>query len=347
MSKNTPKGTPNDFFTSIQDDTAYVKIAIQGSAGTGKSFTSAALAIGISKALKTKLPVVIFNNERSTAFLKEKFAEQGVECFVKQSNSMLDLKETMRIMGGGFGGVLIIDSITRIWDNYVTAFKKKLGRDLYMQDWPKMKDSWRRDFVNPFINDPYHIIMCGREGYQYDTEINERTKKKEMVKSGVKMRAEGETAHEPNLLLSMETVQALDGGGHIKGVYRQCFVIKDRSDKIDGKVFRNPTYKDLAPAIAPLLGVSSKTYKKTDEADTTALFEEEADKATANDIKDLASIAESAGIDNDKIKEMIKKINGTTTFRGMSTKDFNALTKAVLAEKKKLSKVAEEGEGDE
>jgi hypothetical protein len=118
--------------------------------------------------------------------------------------------------------------------------------------------------------------MTGRAGYEYENEINKETGKREIYKSGVKMKVEGETAYEPDLLVLMERMQEMDGGS-IKKVVRQAVVIKDRSTVIDGKTFENPTYKDFAPAIDVMLE-SPEKLETTAERDAGTLFRTEEEK---------------------------------------------------------------------
>ncbi len=147
---------------------------------------------------------------------------------------------------------------------------------LEFQDWGVIKPTWKSEFSDPFVRDPYHIIMTGRAGYEYENEINKETGKREIYKSGVKMKVEGETAYEPDLLVLMERMQEMEGGS-IKKVTRQGIVIKDRSTVIDGKVFDNPTYKYFAPSIDVMLEAPEK-LETTAERDAGALFRTEEEK---------------------------------------------------------------------
>ena len=89
--------------------------------------------------------------------------------------------------------------------------------------------------------------MCGRAGYEYDYFENEGGKK-ELEKTGIKMKAENETGYEASLLVLMERHQELDNDT-IKQQYRTATILKDRSREIDGKVFVNPKFKDFLPHI--------------------------------------------------------------------------------------------------
>jgi len=271
-----PKGAET-FFAPIGNTKPYFKAAFEGFAGTGKTYTAAQIAIGLHKRVRSKKPVVIFDTEKAAKFLKSMFAAEGIEVLVRESRSLADLKETMARMRQGAGDILIIDSISHVWEDFLKAYAEKVRRTrLEFQDWGVIKPTWKSEFSDPFVRDPYHIIMTGRAGYEYENEINKETGKREIYKSGVKMKVEGETAYEPDLLVLMERMQEMEGGS-IKKVTRQGIVIKDRSTVIDGKVFENPGYKDFAPSIEVMLEAPEK-LKTTAERDAGSLFRTEEEK---------------------------------------------------------------------
>lgn len=276
MTPGGPK-TQDNFFASIGNTKPYFKAALEGFAGTGKTYTAAKVAIGLYKRVGSKKPVIIFDTEKAAKFLKSMFAAEGIEVLVRESKSLADLKETMTRMREGASDLLIIDSISHVWEDFLKSYAEKVRRTrLEFQDWGVIKPTWKTEFSDPFVRDPYHIIMTGRAGYEYENEINKETGKREIYKSGIKMKVEGETAYEPDLLVLMERMQEMEGGS-IKKVTRQGIVIKDRSTVIDGKVFENPDYKDFAPAIDVMLE-SPEVLQTTAERDAGTLFRTEEEK---------------------------------------------------------------------
>ena len=264
------------FFMEVANTKPYFKAAFEGFAGTGKTYTSAVVAIGLHQKIKSKKPVVMFDTEKSAKFLKRVFKEAGIELIVKESRTLADLKETMRILREDrVSDILIIDSISHVWEDTVEAFKRKMKRNyLQFQDWGILKPMWKSEFSDPLVRDPYNIIMCGRAGYEYENEINSETGKREIYKSGIKMKVEGETAYEPDILVLMERFEEILGRD--KKVYRQATIVKDRSTLIDGKTFINPKFKDFEPAIDEML--SDPDERETKETDSTGLFKTEEDK---------------------------------------------------------------------
>ena len=282
--KSTPK---DDFFSDLGNTKPFLKLNFFGMAGTGKTYTSALVAIGLHKRIESKKPVIIFDTETSSKFLKGVFDEAKIPVLVKESRSLADLKETMRCCREGASDILFIDSISHIWENFLQSYMEKKNRTfLQFQDWGVIKPTWRREFSDPFVRDSYHCLMTGRAGYEYANEINEDTGKRELIKSGVKEKVEGETAYEPDILVYMEAIKEMQGTS-VKRMIRQGTIIKDRSTILDGKCFENPNYDTFAPAIETILSNPTKqpTYA---EVDAASLVKTEEDKREYFKQKDIA-----------------------------------------------------------
>ncbi|MCF7819894.1 MAG: AAA family ATPase [Candidatus Pacebacteria bacterium] len=269
-------GNFGNFFMEVSNTKPYFKAAFEGFAGSGKTYTSALVAIGLHQKIKSKKPIVMFDTEKAAKFLKRVFKEAGIELLVKESRTLADLKESMRIMREQqISDIFIIDSISHVWEDTVEAYKRKMNRNhLQFQDWGVLKPMWKSEFSDPLVRDPYHIIMCGRAGYEYENEINSDTGKREIYKSGVKMKVEGETAYEPDILVLMERFEEILGKD--KKVYRQATVVKDRSTQIDGMTFINPSFENFEPAIDDML--ADPDAREMQETDSSGLFKTEEDK---------------------------------------------------------------------
>ncbi|MFA5232108.1 MAG: AAA family ATPase [Candidatus Paceibacterota bacterium] len=321
----TAEAVVDNFFTPIGNTKPYFKAAFEGFAGTGKTYTAALVAVGLHKRIKSKKPVVIFDTEKAAKFLKPVFAENGIEVLVRESKSLGDLRITMQKMRNeGISDILIIDSISHVWEGFLKAYAEKVRRtSLQFQDWGIIKPTWKAEFSDPFVHDPYNIIMCGRAGYEYDFEKNEDTGKKELIKTGVKMKVEGETAYEPDMLVLMERFEEMEGGS-LKGVYRQAKIIKDRSTLLDGKTFENPTYADFAPSVEAMLNNPlPRDTVVMPESDTGLLFRTEEEKADWRRERDkwleeldglLIRIAPGAvGRDKQLKLDLLDRVFGTTS----------------------------------
>lgn len=118
--------------------------------------------------------------------------------------------------------------------------------------------------------------MTGRAGYEYGYERNEDTGKRELHKTGIKMKVEGETAYEPDMLVLMERYEEVLG--REKRVWREATIVKDRSTILDGKTIQNPKFSDFAPSVKVMLAGGKKALTQA-EADSAALFKTEEERA--------------------------------------------------------------------
>lgn len=337
---------PNDnFFTELLNTKPFYKAALEGFAGSGKSLTATLIAIGMHQHLKSAKPVIIFDTEKAAQFLKPIYDKAGVPVLMRSARSLADLVETMRRCRQGASDVLIIDSISHVWEDFLRAYQVKVKRTkLQFDDWGPIKSTWKQEFSEPFVNDPYSIIMCGRAGYEYENEKNEETGKREIYKSGVKMKVEGETAYEPDVLILMERFEKLIGED--KEVWREATVIKDRSQKLDGKSFKNPTYKDFAPAIEAVLANPALDLATSPEGDATLLFRTEEDRAAARRERDKAweeiegllarALPGATGKDKQMKLDILDKIFATTSETAIRSMSIDSLRDCYVALREEL-----------
>ena len=82
--REAAKETIDNFFAPIGNTKPYFKAAFQGFAGSGKTYTAAQVAVGLHKRIGSKKPIVIFDTEQASKFLKPLFAEAGIEGLVRE-----------------------------------------------------------------------------------------------------------------------------------------------------------------------------------------------------------------------------------------------------------------------
>jgi len=267
-------------FKKLENNRPFLKLALEGFAGDGKTFTASEIAIGVHKLIGSKKPIALFDTEKAFKALKWKFDEAGIETLVDDEQRSLEaLNQAIKWCEDGGADILIIDSITHVWEQFLQAYLNRpdkhgnpLKRNrLEFQDWGVLKPTWKEKFSTPFVMAKVHIIFSGRAGYEYTDEKNEDTGKREIFKSGIKMKAETETAFEPDILVLME--KKMDLLSDKKEVYREATVIKDRTTRIDGKQFKNPTFNDFYPAIKVLLDGTLREAMGANIPDTFEEFE--------------------------------------------------------------------------
>lgn len=268
-------------FEPLENTTPFLKMAFEGFAGDGKTFTATQIAIGLHKMIGSKKPIALLDTEKASKALLEEFENANIKAVVNKGRSLTNLNAAIKWCEQGGADILIIDSITHVWEEFLEAYKasKEKNRNrLTFEDWGIIKPRWKREFSTPFVEANVHIIFTGRAGYEYDIEKTTDDRgyaKTEIHKSGIKMKAEGETAFEPDILILME--KDFELLGDVKKLVRNATILKDRTNTIDGETFINPTFDNLLPAIKKLLhGVvkSSKVTESKDQFDSGAAFEE-------------------------------------------------------------------------
>lgn len=253
----------NEFATEMASKGNFIKAGFGGFAGSGKTRTASEFIVGFYKDLKLTKPILIIDNEKGARFLKMFFLKHlpKTQVFVKDTRRLADVIDAMQLLQNNEVEVLFIDSLSKIWYQYVKDYRTK-NKITFMtlQDWGKLLPAWQEEFSDRFVSIDGSIIFTGRGGFTYEKEEDEKDevgnvkKRGQFVKSGVKMKMAGETPFETDLNVWMEQVQEIQKDRAIK-VTREAHIIKDRSDTIDGKVFINPTYIKFQPVIKFLKGL--------------------------------------------------------------------------------------------
>lgn len=233
----------------------YLKAGFQGFQGAGKTFTAMELAIQSRKHFGLEGPIAFYDTESGSDYLAAKVRkETGVDMLVAKSRALTDLIATVKECAEADVSILVVDSVTHLWrevcDSYLAqvnaAGEKRLGRNwskrtfLQFEDWGPIKRKWAR-WTDVFLNAPLHIIICGRAGYTYDYETSNG--KRELLKTGTKMKAEGEFGFEPSLMIEMEQIATPPKKGQPRTTRHRATVIKDRFDELQGK------WKDFTPGV--------------------------------------------------------------------------------------------------
>ena len=212
---------------------AKLKVGILGMTGSGKTFTGSMIAIALSKAMGSNMPVAFADSEGGSDFLIPRFRDEGIEMLQAKTQAFTDLLQVGKEAESSCS-VLIVDSISHYWREICETYQKqrKISR-LQFQHWADIKREWSK-WTNFYLNSNLHIIVCGRAGFEYDYELNEEGKR-ELVKTGTKMKVESEFGFEPSLLIEMERVSKGSKPG--SGWIHRAHILKDRTDTINGKAF--------------------------------------------------------------------------------------------------------------
>ena len=220
------------FFEPLENTRPFLKMAFQGFQGSGKSHTSMLVACGLHDKINSKRPIAIYYTEGAgKGTMADFFQEKGKEAEIREGRTLADLSKAIDICEKGFSDILIIDSITHVWENFINAYMQKYNRrKLMFHDWNIIKPQWNREFSYPFIMSQLHIIFTGRAGNEYQ-HIEDEQGNLEIQKTGEKMKVGGDTAYEPDIVVSMDQERVFKN----KQLYikRRALILKDRSRRID------------------------------------------------------------------------------------------------------------------
>ena len=264
-------------FKKAVTEQAALKLGLYGPAGSGKSFTAQLVAEGL--ALASGKRVAVIDTERGHDFYCQAVPSRQVhpEAFdfdALHTRAITEALDEVRKLDPKAYSVVVIDSITHLWDackNSYQGKKTKTGSIPYYA-WDRIKKPYR-DLMAFLLSSPFHVIICGRQGNEWEDDAESGEKK--IV--GVKMRAEGETQYEPHVLIRME--QFKPGA---KQAVPIAHVEKDRTGVLSGRSIEMPSFGNIARPLMSLLGGHQAALPDEDAAslqDAEALARQEKDRA--------------------------------------------------------------------
>lgn len=264
----------------------YLKAGFLGFPKSGKSYTATLLACGLRDHLKASGPVAMLDTEGGSEYLAPLVRKlTGQELIGIKTRAFDDLIAGTREAEAGGVSVLVVDSVTHYWRELGNAFMARLNEQLRKQRKPTrsrmqlgdimaLKELWS-PWPDLYLNAKLHIIICGRAGFEWDTEETDEGEKK-LIKTGVKMKVESEFGFEPSLLVLMEREQTEGEGGH-PVIKHRATVLGDRFGVIDGASALNPTFDFFAPHVRLLtpgahtpIDTSVKSQPQVDESGDAA-----------------------------------------------------------------------------
>jgi hypothetical protein len=240
-------------FTKAETSSATLKMGIMGFAGSGKTHTATSIAVGLVLMLRDmklpigERPIAFLDTETGSDWVAPRIRDAGIELQTAKTRAFADLLSAVDEAEQN-ASILLVDSLTHFWIELCDSYMKRKNRTrLQFEDWAFLKAEWRK-FTDRFVNSNLHCIVAGRAGYEYDFQTDEETEKKNLVKTGIKMKAEGEMGYEPSLLVLMEREMEMA----TKTNKHFAKVVKDRSTLLDGKEFPDPTFECFLPHIQRL-----------------------------------------------------------------------------------------------
>lgn len=237
-------------FTKAKSEQAFFKAGLYGKAGTGKTLTSLLLAEGL--AARENKRVAYIDTEHGTDFYAMDIPERTVHPKAFDfdrliTRSIMETVDAIESIDTNEHGVIVIDSITHLWEAARAAYTGKLTSQggIPVHAWGGVKKPYKA-LMTLFLDGNFHGIICGREGVVMEEDESGDTKV-----TGTKMKAEGETPHEPHILGRMRPERDSQGGYIIN-----VFFEKDRSGILSGRTIEWPNYATIEPVVAYLSGDS-------------------------------------------------------------------------------------------
>ena len=280
-------------FAKAAPQQAKLKIGIYGPPGSGKTFTALLIAEGLARTDGKRVAFV--DTERGTDFYCQNIPSREVhpEAFdfdAIYTRSLADITEAVNSLDPAVYGVVVIDSISHIWDAAIEAFEgaKTTKGTIKMQDWGSIKKPYK-DLIRFLLDSPLHVLILGRQKNIFENDANG-----EMKKVGVGMRAEGETEYEPHICVRMEQKK---GDKAPYAVFE-----KDRTGIRAGQTVPSPTFKTFEPMLAYL----GTTQAKSEDPDDVAMRDSELHR------EDGAKSAEREAKSNQLMSEFNARIVGAT-----------------------------------
>ena len=250
-------------FRRAKAEQASLKIGLYGPPGSGKSMTALLLSEGLAKLSGKR--VAYIDTERGTDFYCQAVPTRAVhpDAFdfdAIYTRSITEVLGAVRSLDTAAHGVLVLDSITHLWEAAIAAYGGKTTSigSIPMYAWGKIKKPYK-DLMSFLLSTPMHIIICGRQKTVYETD--EETEELKAV--GVTMRAEGETPYEPHILIRMESIKPKKTNEVAQII---AYAEKDRTGVLAGRSFVNPTFDSLCRPLLGLLGATQAQMTTTDEA---------------------------------------------------------------------------------
>jgi len=258
-------------FRKAAAEKAALKMALYGPTGSGKTLTALMVAEGLAALRKGR--VAMIDTERGTDFycqeVPERAAHPAAFDFDRlETRSLTEALKACRESRPEEHPVVVIDSVTHLWEAARAAYTGRTTRagSIPMQAWGQIKKPWK-ELMHWMLATPQHVLLCGRQGNDWSEGDGG-----ELVLAGVKMKAEGETAYEPDVLLRLEARPLAGRKGQGAKVVHLAHVEKDRTGKLPACI-EWPSFDTLA---RPLLGLLGERHAAPQSEDDAAALDHEA-----------------------------------------------------------------------
>lgn len=246
-------------FTKAKAKREYMKAGLYGKTGSGKTLTSLLIAEELAKIEGKRIAYI--DTEKSTALYVRDVPERLVhpkafDFDILETKSIFEALEAVESINPEETGVLVVDSITALWDAAKATYNGKMTSKggIPIQAWGAIKKPYKR-LISLLMDGKYHAFVCGREGVDMTNDDDG-----DPVVVGAKMKSESETPFEFHLLMRMVPEREENGAHRIR-----VFFEKDRSGILTGKTMDWPNFQTVEPAVRILMASESSAVLGTPE----------------------------------------------------------------------------------
>ena len=235
--------------TAPQSNASFLKASVDGTHGSGKSGTTARLAVGISKELYHCAPVLVADSEERWRFYEKTiFAPEGVPLIRMDGSTLLGIQKAIASVEKHGACVFVADQLTTPWKDGLKAFSYADG-ELTFNRRQQLMNQWL-PIIQNFRYGKFHAICCGRIGFEWENVFDEESGRVKLTQGNTKFNAGGgeNFGYEADLELEMRrnkrrVLSLLRTGTSMEYV---CSVIKDAAAGIlNGEQFVFPGQKGL------------------------------------------------------------------------------------------------------
>lgn len=269
-------------FTKAEPQQGFLKMSLYGPPGSGKTFSTLMFAEGLASRDGKRIAYV--DTERGTDFYAKEAPRQvhpesfDFDCLY--TTSLSDVLTAVKGLDPEEHGVIVIDSISHLWDAAIAAYEGKKTKidSIPMHAWGSIKKPYK-ELIRWLMDSSFHVFILGRQKNLFETDPDSD----QIKKVGVGMRAEGETEYEPHICARMEARK--DEKNSAISNYFALFE-KDRTGVLAGRTYVNPTFSIFDPVMPLLNGHQAKSEDPEEVAMKDAeLLEKEKEKKSAKDSK--------------------------------------------------------------
>lgn len=264
---------------------AYLRMAIFGISGSGKTYSSLAIASGLGK--KT----IVIDTERNSA---SKYADRFSFDVINLNDPSIDhYIDCIRLAGETGYDTLIIDSLSHGWQQLLEQVDKIASAKYRGNKWSAWSEGTplQRKLIQAILSFSGHVLATMRVKTEWTTEKDERTGKNRPIRLGLSPEQGKGIEYEFDMLLDLNPEHT-------------AMVIKDRTGKFQDEIINKPG-KEMGKTLKAWLadGVTPKEPIPMEEPATPRETITIKDVDSCNDVQKLREMHSQAK--DGKIKKFI------------------------------------------